>query len=348
VRQRTARLAEVQALVAAGAMEEAAGQRVLDEHEAELRRRDPDLAIGWARQWPHAPIEPRPVALGAREERGIRVRYAVFAPDATEIAVAVRGAPLPADLRVAGAPAGFRGGSSADGWEGVLHCHATLDPLSRAIEIDGVRVPLVTPAPCAEVRVEALPPEDPALRHLRHVAALAGRHPLDEPHLEAAIAALVGAGAVAADEPQLEAIRAVASARQRRRAAAKPSARGPARTIAVGAVTPLFDGVAVAVDALESTAEDWTIRIEFAPEGASPRPYEAPTARSARLVWWAEDDRGTRYLAEPDGLGGNAHRGRGQLRFAAPLDPRARWVELRPTTETSQAVIRIPLRPPID
>jgi hypothetical protein len=118
---------------------------------------------------------------------------------------------------------------------------------------------------------------------------------------------------------------------------------GPDRTIAVGAVTPLFDGVAVVVDALESSAEQWSISVEFAPEGASPHPFEAPTARLVSLVWWATDDRGNRYLAASGALGGNADGGRGQLRFDAPLDPRARWVELRPTTEASRAVMRIPL-----
>jgi hypothetical protein len=251
--------------------------------------------------------------------------------------------PLPAEVQVAGAPAGFSGASSPGEWEGVLHCHATLDRAAESVEIEGVRVPLVDAAAQTEVRIEALPAADPALRHLWHVAALAGRGPLEEPHLDAAIAALAAAGAISPTDPELDGIRALASARRGRPVAAEVPEPGPVRTIAVAAVTPLFDGVAVAVDALESTAEAWTIRVEFAPEGASPRPFEAPTARSARLVWWAEDDRGRRYLARPSGIGGNAHRGRGQLRFDAPLDPRAQWVELRPTTETSRAVIRVPL-----
>jgi hypothetical protein len=382
MRGRTPLLAAVQALVAVGCVEEAAGQRVLDEHEAERRRRDPEVAIGWTREWPDAPIARRRVALGeeevARSEREIRVRYVVFSPESTEVAVSIRrpraarwaavrrersGNDMPCRLGVAAdggepVPAGFSGAGSSAGWEGVLRCHPPLDGATRWIEIDGLRLPLADVGPRGEVRIEALPAAD-AARHLWHVVALSSSHPLREPYLEQAIDALAAAGVVSGEDPQLATMRAVASAvaldgRRRRRVAVElpepfsslwrpREFAGPVRTIAVGAVTPLFDGVAVAVDALESSVEGWSIRVEFAPEGASPFPFEAPTARSVRLVWWAVDDRGNRYLAEPGGLGGNARGGRGELRFDAPLHPQARWIELRPTTEASQAVVRVAL-----
>jgi hypothetical protein len=372
-------LSAAQALVAAGCVEEALAQRVLDEHEKQLRRRNPDRAMGWERAWPRVPFARRRVALGAGEVEAIRVRYAVFAPDATEIAVSIRRPPqersapgcrgrsradVPPRFRVAGergetVQAGFSGSSSSEGYEGVLRCLPPLDAATSAIEIDGVRLPLASPPLRAEVRVEALPAADGALRHLWHVVALTHPNPFEDVYLEDAIGALAAGGVISQDDPEVATMRAVAAALasrgpRRRTAAAelpepwsalwRPRAfAGPARTIAVGAVTPLFDGVAVGVDALESSAEQWSIRVEFAPEGASPHPFEAPTARPASLVWWAEDDRGNRYLAEPAGLGGNARGGQGELRFDAPLDPRARWIELRPATQAFQAVIRVPL-----
>jgi hypothetical protein len=380
---RTPLLAAAQALIAAGCVDETAAQRVLDDHDAERRRRDPERALGWKREWPQAPFAHRRVALGEGEiadpAQAIRVRYVVFAPDTTEIAVSIRrprrprwvpvhqgslGTDVPSGVRIAGDRgeqvfAGFTGSGSSAGWEGVLHCHPPLDDATTAIEIDGLRLQLAGVPPQVEVRVEALPAADAALRHLLHLVALTRPDPFHDPYVVEAIGALAAVGAVSREDPQLATIRAVTAAltldrRKRRKAAAKlpepwsvlwrrRDFAGPARTIAVGAVTPLFDGVAVVVDALESSAEQWSIRVEFAPEGASPHPFEAPTARLLSLVWWAADDRGNRYLAEAGGLGGNAHGGRGQLRFDAPLDPRARWIELRPTTEASRAVLRIPL-----
>ena len=374
---RTPLLAAAQALVAAGCVDEAAAQRVIDDHDEERRRRDPNRAIGWKREWPQAPFAHRRVALGegavAHPVGAMRVRYVVFAPDVTHVAVSIRRprrpqlalarrVPFGTGVRVAGDHgepvfAGFSGWGSGRRWEGVLRCHELLDDATRSVEIDGLRVPLASPSTHAEVRVEALPGADAALRHLWQLAALTSL--FHDSFLEEAISALVAAGAVSFDDPELATVRAVATAlaldgRQRRKAAAelpepwsslwrRRDFAGPARTIAVGAATPLFDGVTVVVDALESSAQRWSTAVEFAPEGASPHPFEAPTARMTSLVWWAEDDRENRYLANAGGVGGNAQGGHGELTFDAPLDPRARWIELRPTTETSRALIHIPL-----
>jgi hypothetical protein len=82
---------------------------------------------------------------------------------------------------------------------------------------------------------------------------------------------------------------------------------------------------------------------EFAPEGAASSPFETPTARPASLVWWAQDDRGHRYLATAGGSGGQATGGAGTVHFETPLNPLARWIELQPTAETTRAVLRVPL-----
>ena len=375
-------LVATQALVAAGCVDERVAQRVLDDDDAQRRRLEPNRAIGWRRVWPRAPFADRRVAVGAGEvvhpEGTIRVRYVVFAPRWTKLAIAIRrawrprlpfsffrvpfGMPPGDGARIAGdrgeaVLAGFSGSGANTRWEGILHSSEPLDDATRWIEIDGVRVQLENDSPSIELRVEALPDADPALRHLWQRAVLPDA--LHDQLLDIAIGALVAAGAVSPAEPQLTTMRAVTASlalhgRPRCEAIAglpqpwctlwrRREFEGPAKTIAVGAATPLFDGVAVVVEALESSAQGWSIAIECAPEGASPHPLEAPTARMASLVWWAEDDRGNRYLAEPSGLGGNANSASGEIRFDAPLDPHAHWIELHPTTETSHAAIRISL-----
>lgn len=371
--------AATQALVAAGRIDEPAAQRILDEHEEALRSRDPRRSMGWTREWPRGPLAPRRVALGTGEElphRGgsLRVRYVVFG-ETTQVAFAARrpwrfrftrAARLPFDLRSDTTVAGDDGrpiGTGFSGhtvgrrrWEGTLRCARRLDPATRSIAIDGTRFQLIDNAPQVAVRVEPLAPADAALRHLWRSAALAG--PFNDPHIEDAIGALVAAGAIGPDHPELAEVRAVAAAlsltgEQRTTAAAalrdpwaslwQTDQDGPDRTIPLGIVTPLFDGVTVAVNVLESSVDVWTLAVDLAPEGASAHPFETPTARLAGLVWWAEDDRGHRYLATNYALGGNAAGGSGWVTFEAPLDPRARWIELQPTAENTRAVIRVPL-----
>jgi hypothetical protein len=375
-------LVAAQALVAAKCADERVAQRVLDEDDEQRRRLDRNRALGWKRVWPRAPFADRRVVVGAGEvvhpQGTVRVRYVVFAPRATMIAISIRrawrprlpfslfrvpfGIPPNDGARIAGDRgeamlAGFSGSGANTRWEGMLRSDEPLDDATRWIKIDGVRVQLENDSPGTEVRVEALPDADLALRHLWQRAVLPD--PFDDQLLETAVSALVAAGAVSPDDPQLATMRAVTAAlavhgRPRREAiAALPQpwcslwrqreSDGPTKTIAVGAATPLFDGVAVIVDALESSAQRWSIAIECSPEAASPYPLEAPTARMTSLVWWAEDDRGNRYLAEPSGLGGNAGSASGELTFEAPLDPEAHWIELHPTTETSRAAIRISL-----
>src|SRR5688572_17562052 len=53
-----------------------------------------------------------------------------------------------------------RFGSATTRWDGVLHSLEPLDEAAGSIAIDGLRVQLVTAAPTAEVRVEALPDGD--------------------------------------------------------------------------------------------------------------------------------------------------------------------------------------------
>lgn len=388
--ERTPLLSAAQALVAIGQVDEVAVQELLDAHERELRRREPGRAIRWARELPAAPLVERRVAVSVggveRHLLGLlRVRYVVFA-EQTRVAIALRrrrrprvtlSARVPWGIRARSAPhiagddgvrfpTGFSGSGNGGQWTGVLSSFEPLDPATRSIAIDGVRFELAEVMPEVSVRLEALPPADAAIRHLWRVAGLTDD--FSDPQIEHAIEALVACGAVRADVAELELIRAVASARWKDgaprehaiaslpeswRALWRADRTGPVRVLAVGAVTPLFDGTTVAVNVLESFAEGWRVDVDYAPEGAGTHPHETPTARLTGLVWWAQDDRGNRYL-KADGhvqtsvaSGGGGHcqstGGSGSVHFAPPLDPRARWIELQPTAETTRAVIRISL-----
>ena len=345
----SALLAAVQALVAAECIGEREAQCVLDEQETERRRRDPDYPIRWKRRPPRALAAHRVLAPEREVSDELYVRYVALAPDAVRLDVDVkqrlsrtwrRGYPralYPRDREVTDdqgttVDAGFSGHGRRGRWSGTLQAPA-LSLQTQWLEIDGRRLELEGVGRPASVRVETLPSTDAPVRHLRHQASLG------HPRLDYAIAALVAAGAVKADHPELDVLRAVASVSERDGRAR----RGLTATIPLGVATPLFDGVSVVVDAIVSTPEDWSVAVELTPEGASPFPFETPTARSTTVAWWAMDDRGNRYLAEHGGCGGDPERAIGKLTFKAPLDPDARWIELAPQTETMRAMIRVPL-----
>src|SRR5690242_9767544 len=119
-------------------------------------------------------------------------------------------------------------------------------------------------------------------------------------------------------------------------------AGGPVRTIAVGAVTPPFDGVTAAVIALESRAEHFGITVELAPGVRTGLPY-ADLPDQGHLTWWAADDLGNYYLGEQGSWNPGADRSWGTILFWPALDQRATRIDLMPTAATTRAVIRVPL-----
>jgi hypothetical protein len=185
-----------------------------------------------------------------------------------------------------------------------------------------------------------------------------------DPHLafEATAAALVAAGALPAGAPVLDDARAaLAVLRPRHPAGADPAPPprdlsgpwpsllsrwgqrgGPVRTIAVGAVTPSFDGVTAAVIALESRAEHFGISVELVPGVRTGLPY-ADLPDQQHLTWWAADDLGNYYLGEQGSWNPGAHRSHGAIGFWPALDQRATRIDLMPTATTTRAVIRVPL-----
>jgi hypothetical protein len=252
------------------------------------------------------------------------------------------------------------GSTSDTQWEGHLHAQPGLAIDTAFIEIDGERIDLEGDVPPAEVWIEELPALDPALRHLWQCVTPTN-HMHSEPVVEPAIDALVASGALSAEDPALAEVRAVAEATGRsmrfggpapkrsklpepwRSVLSRPNRRGPVGTIVISATSPVFDGFAVAVSALQSDEESWTIDVEVAPGMEVFSPFASPRARVRQLVWWAADDRRHHYLGRLSGWSGDEDHGSGSIEFETPLDPKASYVDLQATASTHRAVVRVPL-----
>lgn len=254
-------------------------------------------------------------------------------------------------------------------WHGEFTARAPLAPDTAWIDVLGERVPLTGRPVAAAAWVERLDEEDPAARHLWERAAT--RNDFHDPlaAFEAAAQALVAAGALRDGDPVIGHARAAAAilnagrsssaldavwadAAAGREAAVPASWRslvarwgwagGPAGTVVVGKVTPLFDGITVAVTALDSRPDSFTAGVEIVPDARTGLPYDQFDGRP-HLTWWAVDDHGHYSLAEQGSWDSSAARARGTLIFWPGLDPSAAWVDLMPTTALSRAVIRVPL-----
>jgi len=253
----------------------------------------------------------------------------------------------------------FSGGGSDLEWRGQLKTPQPLALDTAWIEFDGIRVELDDVSVQASVSVEECAEEEPALRHLWQRLATAGHFRPAGETLEETIAALLAAGALDRDAQALEQIRAVARALQH---GATPSGGlgalpqpwrsllgrqgkndGPSGKLVVGAATPLFDGISVAVLTLESNEDGFELEVETKP-GLDPGHGPGPGFGRRRVAWWASDDRGNHYLGTGGGRWswGN-ERGEGTVAFWPPLDPTARRLEIRPTAETARAVIDVAL-----
>ena len=243
-------------------------------------------------------------------------------------------------------------------WHGQYEVHPQLAAEAAWIELLGERVELTAQPAGIQTWVEQLPAQAPAVRHLwERVATLNDFH---DPHLalDATIAALVAAGALETDAPVINEARAVLAVL--RPGSADPAARppglaepwrsllarwrqagGPVCTIAVGAVTPPFDGVTAAVIALESRDEHFGITVELVPGVRTGLPYgDVPDQQ--HLTWWAVDNLGNGYLGEQGSWNPGADRSWGSIGFWPALDNRAAGIDLIPTATAARAVIRVP------
>lgn len=308
----------------------------------------------------------------------LTIHYVAFTGHATTLRVALRldepsgclpsGHPIPAwarqvsvtDSRGTTAAAEFFGSARIGDstWHGQYEVRPQLAAETAWIELLGERVELTAQPAGIQTWVEPLPTLDPAVRHLwERVATLNDFH---DPHLalNATIAALVAAGALHADAPVIDDARAVLAVL--RPDSADPVARppglakpwrsllarwgqtgGPVCTIAVGAITPPFDGVTAAVIALESRDEHFGITVELVPGVRTGLPYgDLPDQQ--HLTWWAVDNLGNYYLGEQGSWNPGDNRSWGAIGFWPALDKRATSIDLIPTATAARAVIRVP------
>jgi hypothetical protein len=255
--------------------------------------------------------------------------------------------------------ADFSGGGSDLEWRGHLRAHPPLATDTAWIEVDGERIELDELPARGDVFVERLPDESPALRHLWSLVAAPDHFHGRPADLEPAIEALTAVGALAPDDPALGDVRAVAAmvdphqhrpgARGigrlpepwRSLLARRGSTDGPSGTVAIGLVTPVFDGIAIAALGLESDEEGFAVEVQVTPNLVMHEFEDSGLGRT--LTWWARDDRGNHYLGHVGDWSQGEDGGEGDISFGPALDPRARRLELLPTAETSRAVIAFEL-----
>ena len=262
------------------------------------------------------------------------------------------------DDRGTSVTAGFSGGGSDTEWTGEFEARPGLALDTRWIEVLGQRIELVDePGPGIEVWAEPVAEQHPGRRYLQaRLATLLQAH--EDAPLDTTIDALVAAGALAAGDPAITEARAVArqharggSRRSGGRRLAEPwrsllagasRGAGPDGRVMVGAATPPFGGMKVAVLAVQSTAEEFTADVEITP-GVAHWHAGLTLVDEPMLIWWAADDRGGHYLGQPGGWHSAPDRAGGQVEFWPALDPAATRLDIMPTTLTERAVIRIPL-----
>lgn len=271
------------------------------------------------------------------------------------------GAPAPtlSDDRDNSATLGFSGGGSEIEWTGRLSTDAPLAADTHWLELDGHRLELDAVPSAAEVHIEELPETDPARRYLWQRLAVADRHgPIQS--IDPALEALLAAGALALGDPVIDELQAVRARlpdhphhnpvthgirnlpepwRSLLRRVGKDD--GPSGRIVLGARTPLFDGHRVGILTLESDTSGFRAEVEMTP--GEPHTRFGGIA-GERLTWWARDDRGNNYLGSLGGWRGGSDYCTAEIEFWPALDPRARRLELCPTTAKARAVIGFELQ----
>lgn len=349
------------------------GEYSLQQRESDRRSGgDPVATAGLAL------AEGRMVAVDAALQKSdwdLRLGWITVSDDATRVGVigradaGSRGHNPPPDLDVRlpdgrRTAARYNSGWGSSGLHGPFTLTDPVAPDTAWMEIEGHRVSLDAPAPDVTVSIERLPVRPSALSQLWQLLADFGnRHQnLD---VEPAIDALLAAGAAEETDPQLEAIRWLTENGHgiHHRFGAMPSVgpglpaglpdawrsllsrrhvTGPRGKRLIGAVTPLFDGMSLAVNVLTSHGDGWELNVETV---GVPHPHPHGSAFARRpLAWWAFDDRGGHYLGAMGSWsgGGPDHAGSGAISFQ-PLDPQASRLTIAPTGTTSRALIELEL-----
>jgi len=375
------------ALVAIGVIPASQADAVLDDYSlAAALRNDPHfrrrtMLAGRSHRREGKPLKPRRMVPCERTieqpHATVHVRWVSLTEDATSVAVMWRpdtslpwsGAGPPqatlSDDRGTAEAAHFVGSGSNEGMLGTLTTVRPLAPDTAWIELDGTRLELTSEASGFDVSLERLPEQNPAHRYLW--CQIAWRHELHgQNSIEPAIDALVAAGALSADDPLLDGLRAVTDAMQPSAPGAAPGMAhqvgqipeswrsllvrqgrrdGPTGSIVLGAVTPVFEGFSVAVLDLRSDREAFQVEVEVSPTGGIGHPVASDwSVQPRQLAWWARDDRGNHYLGHTAYWSSNGNYGQGSIGFRPALDPSATQLEILPTAETTRAVIGFSLR----
>jgi hypothetical protein len=306
----------------------------------------------------------------------LTLRYALLSEDSTQIAVRMRfndpgalqyGAsgsmPTLAVTDRDGATTATMGGGGGGGggWQAQYWTDRPLVTDSTWLEFEGERVELDHPTPDVSVRIEERTDGSPIWRYLWHTLAT-GDH-FTGRDVAAATGALLAAGVLADDDPQLAHLLAAADPsllhghapssatsslpepwrslgqsrghRRRRDASTK--------TLAVGAVTPVFGGVSVAINALELSSDGgFTAVVEVEPDHGHHAPWSNDLPETG-LAWWAADDRGNHFLGHTGNWSGGDGRGHGAIAFPGSLDPDAKRLDVMPTLLDVRAVISVAL-----
>jgi hypothetical protein len=213
------------------------------------------------------------------------------------------------------------------------------------------------------VSIEESPPDNPAIAWLWQTLADFSDTTGRPTGLPAALSALQAAGLIPQRHPEVDALHwvrgralpfgstplgsgpppaSVPEEWRRFRTGRTGSFSGPSLTVAVGAVTPIFGGVCVAVDRLSSDRFGFTLEAEIC--GATLAHHQPTVLARNPLACWAWDDNANVYLGHATGWGpaDASGRSRGEIEFAA-LDPTASEVTFVAQTARARARIRIPL-----
>jgi hypothetical protein len=391
-RPRSAELAEAaRALVAVGTIDLADAAEIVEGYQlAEALRHGRGLWRPRHQPPPTAPTPPEPrrtVVCNATLERPteeIHVRSVTLSQSETRLSVVIRARSGPGlgarrrrrplmpmkamfsypitDDRGARSTTDFTGGGSDREWRGRLTTHPPLAADTAWIELDGTRIELVDAAGPCTVSVEPATDGDVAARYLWHWLAAVERHGR-ELGFDAVLDALIGAGCLRAEDPQLAAMRHAYESRrpsfaQGRGSSApapidgaspewrsflqpRPGRRTARGAIALTATTPPFDGITVTVDELTADEHGWQIEVDVTP-GIIHGPFAA-SLEDRRVAWWAVDDLGQHYLGQFGAFSGGPDGSSGALEFGPGLDRAATALTLLPTGPTERARIEFPL-----
>jgi hypothetical protein len=257
----------------------------------------------------------------------------------------------------------FTGGGNDREWRGRLTTSQPLAVDTAWIELDGTRIELVDePSPCT-VTVEPLTDADPAHRYLWHWLAAGQRHG-PQLAIEPVLDALIVAGYVHTEDPQLAAIRHASEAHRPRMnqggggSAAPPMDGAPPEwrsfldprpgrrtargAVALTAVTPPFDGITVTADELTADEHGWQVEVDVTP-GIAHGPFGG-SLDDPLIAWWAIDDGGQYYLGHLGSFSGGPDGLTGTVEFGPGIDRAATTLALLPTGSTERARIEFPLR----